>query len=134
MNIKCHFIKPHSISNIHCHTNLDCCKCINECLCHTNHLKTESLINPIKEYCDSYPKKVTYVLNPKNNECLLCSSLPEIGEECFSCDYNNTSEKYNFFWNQKYLMIIYVNMIVIERRCWAILIFYVTSIISIVML
>lgn len=93
MNIKCHFIKPHSISNIHCHTNLDCCKCINECLCHTNHLKTESVINPIKEYCDSYPKKVTYVLNPKKlyNPLSSYSNIQTMTEEsrnthlCLSC-------------------------------------------------
>ena len=51
----------------------------------------------------------SYVLNPKNNECLLCSSLPEIGEECFSCDYNNTSEKYECLSCETNINFIYIN-------------------------
>lgn len=80
MNIKCHFIRPHSISEInHCHPIVNCCNCINECICQSNLLNQKSCLSQ-NNYCDTFPSKITYELSSQKkifNPISLYSNIPK---------------------------------------------------------
>ena len=80
MNIKYHYIRPHSISDItHCHPIVNCCNCINECLCQSNLLIQKSALNQ-NTYCDTFPNKITYQISSQKktfNPISLYSNLPK---------------------------------------------------------
>ena len=83
MNNNCHFVRPHSISEVtHCNPIPDCCEIINDCTCESNILLNQN--NQISQkpvmisqngYCETSPNQITYELEEKrifNPNALYC--------------------------------------------------------------
>lgn len=109
MNIKCQFIEPQTISNINCLTNVDCCKCINKCVCHINHTESDSMITPLNEYCETLPNKMICSIeqkrefNPISSETSILqnsteSNLQRDNKPCNCC--NNTKRNSDILVNK----------------------------------
>ena len=83
MNIECHFIKPHSISNIpYCHSVIccNCNHCLKECICKSDCFHQESVISQ-ENCCDTFlnRSKITYELGPTRvfNPISFCNNEPK---------------------------------------------------------
>ena len=99
MNIKCHFIQPHSISNLSdCQQIPKYCNCINDMNCYKSEPESDLNLNlNSTDYCETFPNKITYEISQKKSfNPIIDAHLLKNNDNLNILSYRSSSEiKYN---------------------------------------